>query len=191
MNDLVLEDKRARLSPLTLDNYRELEAIAAQPGLVAYSPSAIESPEDLRAYVTTALEKQERRECIPFIVFDKQAETYAGSTRYMHISWPNKLLHIGSTWLGREFHGTGLNTHMKYLMLQHAFETMKFEKVEFRIDERNLQSRRAVEKLGATLEGILKKDVYLQDGFKRNTCCYGILLEEWAPIKSTLFRRLK
>ncbi|MBT8179720.1 MAG: GNAT family N-acetyltransferase, partial [Eudoraea sp.] len=66
--------------------------------------------------------------------------------------------------------------------LPHAFVEMDFEKVEFRIDERNTASRKAVEKLGARLEGILRKNVYLADGFKRNTCCYGLLREEWNPI---------
>lgn len=187
---LVLENERVRLTPLTLDNYMVLSSIASQPGLISYSPSDIESPGALKSYVAKALKAQEEKTCIPYLVFDKQSNAFAGSTRYMHIDWNNRVLHIGSTWLGREFHGTGLNTHMKFLMLQHAFETMNFDKVEFRIDERNKQSRRAVEKLGATLEGVLRKDVYLKDGFKRNTCCYGILLEEWKGLKRSLTKRL-
>ena len=102
------------------------------------------------------------------------------------INYKNKLLHIGWTWIGREFQGTGLNVNMKFLMLQYAFETLEFDKVEFRIDERNTKSRKAVEKLGATLEGVLRKDTLMLDGFKRSTCCYGILNEEWLNIKQTL-----
>ena len=75
-------------------------------------------------------------------------------------------------------------------MLQYSFETLAFEKVEFRIDERNQKSRRAVEKIGATLEGVLRSDVLLKDGFRRNTCCYGILKKEWPIIKPTLFKSL-
>jgi RimJ/RimL family protein N-acetyltransferase len=71
-------------------------------------------------------------------------------------------------------------------MLQYAFETLNFDKVEFRIDERNVKSRKAVEKLGAKLEGVLRKDVLMLDGFKRSTCCYSILKEEWINIKKTL-----
>ena len=98
----------------------------------------------------------------------------------MNIDQKNKVLEIGSTWIGREFQGTGLNGQAKLLMLNYAFNEMHFEKVEFRIDERNIQSRKAVEKLGAKLEGILRRNVYLLDGFKRNTCCYGLLKEEWS-----------
>ncbi len=121
----------------------------------------------------------EQNTTIAFAIFDKQAEKYAGSSRYMNIDQKNKVLEIGSTWIGRSFQGTGLNKHMKLLMLNNAFEQMGFEKVEFRIDERNTRSRKAVEKLGAVLEGVLRRNVYLLDGYKRNTCCYGILKNEW------------
>ncbi len=176
---ITLQNDAVKLSPLTLNNYQELIPVASQEKLVQFSPSDIETPEALRNYVQIALELQRQKSAIPLIIYDKKREAYAGSTRYMNIDWKNKVLHIGSTWIGREFHGSGLNTQMKNLMLDHAFNKMGFEKVEFRIDERNIQSRKAVEKLGAVLEGILRKNVFLLTGFKRDTCCYGILKEEW------------
>ena len=91
-------------------------------------------------------------------------------------------MEIGSTWIGKKFQGTGLNSEMKHLLINHAFDQLGFEKITFRIDERNMQSRKAVEKLGAVLEGILRKNVFLLDGFKRNTCVYGILKNEWDKI---------
>ena len=174
-----LENRFVKLSPLTLENFKELSSIASQEKLVQYSPSDIESPDSLKNYVEIALEQQTNKTSIPFIIYDKTKQIFAGTTRYMNIDWRNKVLHIGSTWIGREFHGSGINSNIKFLMLNHAFDVMDFEKVEFRIDERNLRSRKAVEKLGGVLEGILRKNVYLLDGFKRNTCCYGILREEW------------
>ncbi len=175
----VLENERVKLSPLTLENFQHLYPIASQHKLVQYSPADIETPEGLKNYVKNALEQQERLLAVPFIIYDKSSGRYAGSTRYMNIDWNNKVLHIGATWIGEEFQGTGLNTQIKFLMLTHAFGPMGFEKVEFRIDERNIRSRKAVEKLGAILEGILRKNVFLLNGFKRDTCCYGILKEEW------------
>ncbi|MCG2461295.1 GNAT family N-acetyltransferase [Flavobacteriaceae bacterium F89] len=174
-----LENDRVLLSPLTMDNYPLLYPVAAEEKLVQYSPSDIQTPEALKRYVELALEKQKRNAAIPFLVFDKKINQYAGSTRFMNMDHINRTLEIGSTWIGREFQGSGLNKQMKILMLDHAFNKMDFEKVEFRIDERNVRSRKAVEKLGAKLEGILRKNVYLLDGYKRNTCCYGILREEW------------
>ena len=183
-----LENRFVKLSPLTLENFKELSSIASQERLVQYSPSDIESPDSLKNYVEIALEQQTNKTSIPFIIYDKTKQIFAGTTRYMNIDWRNKVLHIGSTWIGREFHGSGLNSNIKFLMLNHAFDVMDFEKVEFRIDERNLRSRKAVEKLGGVLEGILRKNVYLLDGFKRNTCCYGILREEWHLTKQKNFQ---
>tara|TARA_R110002020_G_scaffold214542_8_gene421604 strand:+ start:624 stop:1181 length:558 start_codon:yes stop_codon:yes gene_type:complete len=175
-----LENQIVRLSPLELAHVELLSPIASQDRLIAYSPSNISTFSTLEEYIKDALMQYKLQTSIPFIIFDKRKMTHAGSTRFMHIDWTNKILHIGSTWIGKEFQGTGLNTAMKELMLDYAFNTMNFEKVEFRIDELNIKSRKAVEKLGAQLEGILRENVYLLDGFKRNTCCYGLLKKEWA-----------
>jgi RimJ/RimL family protein N-acetyltransferase len=175
----ILENQRVKLSLLDVSNYKHLTAIAQQPHLLQYSPSKIDTPEALKTYVQTAVDAYYQKTAIPFIVFDKQTNSYAGCTRFGLINWNNKVLHIGWTWLGTVYHGSGLNTNMKFLMLEYAFETLNFDKAEFRIDERNLKSRKAVEKLGAKLEGVLRKDTLMLDGFKRNTCCYGILKEEW------------
>jgi len=183
-----LENERLKLTLLGMSNYENLLEIASQENLVQYSPTKIDTPEDLKTYVQNAVDGYYHKTKIPFIVFDKQTKQYAGNTHYMNIDWHNKVLEIGSTWIGKQFQGTGLNKHMKFLMLQYAFEELHFDKVEFRIDERNIASRKAVIKIGATLEGILRANVYLLDGFKRNTCCYGILKEEWPHIKATIFK---
>jgi RimJ/RimL family protein N-acetyltransferase len=181
-----LENKRVKLSLLDLSNYKKLGNIAQEKDLIFYSPSDISTPEKLRDYVLLAVDGYYHKTIIPFIIYDKEKEAYAGSTRFGLINWKNKLLHIGWTWIGQDFQGTRLNVNMKFLMLQYAFETLEFEKVEFRIDERNKKSRRAVEKLGATLEGILRKDTLMNDGFRRSTCCYSILKAEWLDIKKSL-----
>ncbi|HLV63407.1 GNAT family protein [Galbibacter sp.] len=179
MNIPTLQNEFVKLEPLTLENYKNLYAISSERNLLQYSPSDISTFQALTNYVQQALIQSENGVSIPFIIYDKTTQRYAGSTRYMNIDWKNKVLHIGSTWIGKEFQGTGLNTAMKKLMINYAFKKMGFEKVEFRIDQRNIISRKAVEKLGAQLEGILRKNVFLSDGFKRNTCCYGILKSEW------------
>ena len=181
-----LENAFVRLSPITMDNFQELIPVASQEKLVQYSPSDIATPESLKNYVEIAFDQKNKKTIIPFIIFDRRKQQYTGCTRYMNIDAKNKTLEIGSTWLGREFQGTGLNAQMKLLMLNYAFDEMGFEKVEFRIDERNTASRKAVEKLGCKLEGILRENVYLLDGFKRNTCCYGLLKEEWKAIKGKI-----
>lgn len=190
MKTPTLENNRVKLTLLNLSNYAHLEQIAQEKDLIYYSPSDISNPEKLRAYVQIAIEGYDNKTTLPFIIYDKEKQAYAGATRFGLINWKNKVLHIGWTWIGHHFQGTGLNANMKFLMLQYAFETLAFEKVEFRIDERNNKSRRAVEKLGATLEGILRKDTLMNDGFRRSTCCYGILKDEWAEIKTNLLSKI-
>jgi len=185
-----LENERVKLSLLDLSNYKNLIEIASQDDLLQYSPSDISTPEKLKAYVQTAVDGYYHKTTIPLIIYDKKTQAYAGSTRYGLINWNNKVVHIGWTWIGKQFQGTGLNTNMKFLMLQYAFETLEFDKVEFRIDERNMASRKAVEKINAKLEGVLRKDTVMLDGFKRSTCCYGILKEEWLSIKESLQNKI-
>lgn len=181
-----LEDERVKLSLIDLSNYKHLEAIAQEKDLIYYSPSDISTPDKLRTYIEAAVDGYYHNTTIPFIIYDKQQKAYAGTTRFGYINNTNKVLHIGWTWLGRAFQGTGLNTHVKYLMLEYAFETLNFEKVEFRIDERNQRSRKAVEKIGANLEGVLRRDTLMKDGYRRSTCCYGILKGEWQQTKQRI-----
>src|SRR5690606_23492613 len=183
-----LENDFVKLSLLDLSNYKHLTDIAQEKDLIYYSPSDISTPDNLKDYVQEAVDAYYHQTAIPFIIFDKTKNAYAGCTRFGLINWKNKVLHIGWTWIGREFQGSGINKQMKFLMLQYAFETLDFEKVEFRIDERNGRSRKAVENIGATLEGILRSDTLMNDGFRRNTCCYGILKSEWQSIKMTVFK---
>lgn len=183
-----LENDSVKLSLLDLSNYMHLMDIAQEKDLIYYSPSDISTPDNLKAYVQEAVDAYYHQTAIPFIVFDKTKNAYAGCTRFGLINWKNKVLHIGWTWIGREFQGSGLNKQMKFLMLQYTFETLDFEKVEFRIDERNGRSRKAVENIGGTLEGILRSDTLMNNGFRRNTCCYGILKNEWQSIKMTVFK---
>lgn len=187
MNVPTLENERVILSLLDLSNYQNLLTISKEKNLIYYSPSDISTPKALKNYVNVAIEGLNKKEIMPFLIYDKKIGEYAGSTRFGLINWKNKTLHIGWTWIGKSFQGTGLNANMKFLMLQYAFEVLEFEKVEFRIDERNIKSRRAVEKLGATLEGIIRKDTVMLDGFRRSTVCYGILKDEWPNIKKTVF----
>ena len=137
-----------------------------------------------------AFDKKELGLALPFIIFDKKLERFAGSTRFGNVNKKNKVLQIGWTWLGDDFRGSGLNRHIKFLMLSYAFEKLYFEKVEFRIDERNTRSRRAVEKIGGVLEGILRKNMITKNGFRRSSVCYGILREEWDEIKNSIFKDL-
>lgn len=183
-----LENQRVKLVPLKITDCSILWPIAKNIDIFEYGPSDISSKENLNAYIQVALSEASTDRSIPFIIYDKTNNEPVGCTRFGQIDQKNQVLHIGWTWISKKIRGSGFNHEMKYLMLCYAFETLKFEKVEFRIDERNIASRKAVEKLGASLEGILRQNVVVKNGFRRSSCCYGILSDEWPDLKNSRFR---
>jgi RimJ/RimL family protein N-acetyltransferase len=186
----ILENSRVKLVPLKTKHWTLLWPIAQQVDLYNYGTSDVSSPEKLKNYIKVAMDEAAGHKSIPFVIYNLETNEVVGCTRFGNIDKVNKVLHIGWTWISPVVQGTGLNHQMKFLMLTHAFETLKFKKVEFRIDERNIVSRRAVEKLGAYLEGILRENMIVKNGFRRSSCCYGILSEEWPALKTTKFKAL-
>ncbi|MEP0265756.1 GNAT family N-acetyltransferase [Dokdonia sp.] len=191
MRAKTLQNERAKLLPLESHHYRDLLPLSKEVDLYQYGSSDISTPKKLKGYMKEAFAKKEQGLALPFIIYDKKSNHFAGSTRFGNIDKHNKVVHIGWTWLGDDFRGSGLNHHIKYLMLSYAFEKLYYEKVEFRIDERNMRSRRAVEKIGGILEGILRKNIITKGDFRRSSACYGILKDEWPTIKATIFKDIK
>jgi RimJ/RimL family protein N-acetyltransferase len=113
-----------------------------------------------------------------------------GSTSYLDIRAAHRGLEIGSTWIGKAYQGTLVNPENKYLLLRHAFETLGAIRVQLKTDGRNIHSQRAIAKLGAKLEGTLRKHMVLPDGFLRDSVMFSILDEEWPEVKAGLERRL-
>ncbi len=188
---LVLENDRLRLEPLQDKHFNDLLPIClAAPNLLQYSPSAFGTEDSLKNYIATALGGRERQQHYPFITFDKQSQTYVGSTSFGNIVNAHQRLEIGWTWLAPTAQRTGINRNAKFLQLSYAFETLQFARVEFKADARNEASRRAMEAIGATFEGNLRSHTLMQDGFRRDTVYYSILAEEWPKIKKERFPRL-
>jgi len=182
-----LEDDRVRLEPLSVNHFDSLWSIASDSLLWRHSPKRIQTKEDFEAYFNLALEERKLHLSYPFAVFDKKSGKYAGCTRFGNISTQNKRLEIGWTWYGAEFHGTGLNHHCKFLMLSFAFETLGFNRVEFKTDENNLRSRRAIQKTGANYEGTFRNHMVNSDGTLRNSVWFSIIRQEWQQTKTSTF----
>jgi N-acetyltransferase len=190
--DIILENDRALLRPLEEPDYDRLVGVAtAHKDLLQYSPTPLHDPELFKQYIINALNEREAKFRYAFTVFDKKTQQFAGSTSMANVSNYDKRLEIGWTWYGKEFQRSGLNRACKLLLLTYAFETLEFERVEFRIDERNQPSRTAVEKIGGKLEGILRSHMTMPNGFRRSTCYYSIIKNEWSGIKNKLEDGLK
>ena len=191
---VTLEGRYVLLSPMArgrAEALAEALAVAATDGSMWESKvTTIPRPEGARAYVDQALAELERGVSLPFVTVERAGGRVVGTTRFMNIEAPHRRLEIGTTWIGKSFQRTAVNTEAKYLMLKHAFETLRCIAVDLRTHEKNLQSRAAIVRLGAKLDGILRNHRILPDGSIRNTATYSIIDAEWAEVKSRLEARL-
>jgi len=187
---IILEDERVRLEPLSEQHLPQLLAyVAKQPELWKYAVWPPDTPEAMTHYLQHALTKKSEGDSYPFAVWDKQTNTFAGTTRFYDINCEQQRLQLGYTWYGKQFHGTGLNTHCKHLLLQHVFETLQAERLEFRADAKNKRSIAAMRGIGAKIEGILRAHVACYYG-RRDVIVLSILLQEWPKVKSHIEQKL-
>lgn len=178
--DYVLENNVVRLSPLTMADYENLVHFAiTEPELWTFSLMQANSPDNMKRYIEQALEGRRKKSCYAFTVFDKQTNRYAGSTRFYDIQSEQSSLQLGYTWYGKDFQGTGINKNCKYLLLEFAFETLEMERVEFRADNENKRSIRAMKSIGCTVEGVLRSNGFKPNGERRDSIVLSILREEW------------
>ncbi|WP_116107499.1 GNAT family N-acetyltransferase [Lewinella sp. IMCC34191] len=189
--DIVLETERVRLSPLETAHYDDLlPVVEANPDLLRYSPSLLRTGAHLHAYLQVATEARAQERRYPFIIFDKAAQRYVGSTSYGNVSPADLRLEIGWTWIDKAVQGSGLNRHAKFLLFHYAFNTLGYERVEFKTDARNTQSRRAIAKIGGREEGTLRSHTVMSDGFRRDTVYFSVLRKEWEGLRGTVFADL-
>lgn len=187
-SEIILENDRVRIEPLGLLHLEELLPIALNhPTLLKYSPSYFGSKANLEKYIQNALDAREKETRYALAIFDKEKEAFVGSTSFGNVSNHDQRLEIGWTWISKEFQGTGLNKSCKFLLLKYTFETLNFERIALRTDSRNKQSRKAIEKIGATYEGELRSHMLMLDGFRRSTVCYSIIKKEWPEIRNSVF----
>ncbi|TGM06193.1 N-acetyltransferase [Leptospira barantonii] len=150
----------------------------------------VPSPEEMESWITKALAEEKEKLSLPFVVVRRSDSKIIGSTRYMNIEKVSNRLEIGSTWYSKEFQKTHVNTECKLLLLEHAFENLKCIAVEFRTHRLNENSRRAIERLGAVLDGILRNHRIMPNGTLRDTAVYSILENEWPTVKANLLFKL-
>ncbi|MBS1946909.1 MAG: GNAT family N-acetyltransferase [Bacteroidetes bacterium] len=179
-NNMVLEDGRVLMRPLELTDIGALLPYAInEPETWDYSIISPAGEAGMNTYIATAIEQRNKKIEYPFIVFDKAANVYAGSTRFYDIQLHNQSTQLGYTWYGKDFRRTGLNRHCKLLMLTYAFEAWGMERVEFRADARNEQSVNAMKDIGCTVEGILRSNAAIDSGGRRDSIVLSILKSEW------------
>lgn len=189
---LILEDDIVRLRPLQLSDVDNLLDFSLhQPEIWTFTSIPAQGRANLTNYIKIAVDQREKKIEFPFIVFDKRTNEYAGSTRFYDIQLANQTLQLGYTWYGKQFHGTGLNKHCKFLLLSYAFEEMKMQRVEFRANNLNKHSIAAMKSIGCTIEGVLRSNMKNPDGTRRDSIILSILKDEWFDrVKENLRKQL-
>jgi RimJ/RimL family protein N-acetyltransferase len=189
---VTLVGKCVRLEPLNEAHIPDLAAVGCDDRiwrLMRYG--LIRTEQDMRAWVSQLLEGQAAGTDLPFAVIQLASDRVAGATRYMEIHPEHRGLEIGGTWYGLEFQRTAINTECKYLLLQYAFEMLGAIRVQFKADVQNEQSIRAIERIGAKREGILRNQMILPGGVRRDSIYYSIIDQEWPVVKERLEGFLK
>lgn len=155
-----------------------------------YLIAKMDSYQDMEQYVQVAIKGFEGDTDLPFVVVDQKTNEIVGSTRLYSISKENKTVELGQTWYHPSVHRTSINTECKYMLLQNAFEELHMFRVQIKTDLRNEKAQRAIERLGAVKEGVLRNERQLPNGYVRDAVVYSIIASEWPVIKEQLLQKL-
>ncbi len=183
---VTLNGQSVRLEPLAGKHHDELVAAASDGELWNLWYTIVPEPGEMMAEIERRLALQECGSMLPFAVIESATGRAAGMTTYMNVDADNRRVEIGSTWLRKSVQRTALNTECKLLLLSHAFDTLDCIAVEFRTSSANAQSRRAIERLGAKLDGILRSHARHKNGTLRDTVVYSITAAEWPAVRTRL-----
>lgn len=180
-----LRGRHVAMEPLQPAHAAALSSAVQDGNLWELAYTSTPHPADMDAYVASALEQQSAGACLAFAVRDAAGEV-VGTTRYYDLAPAVPRLQVGYTWYARRVQRTGLNTEAKLLLLTHAFERMGCASVGLQTSHQNLASRKAIARIGATQEGILRKHLRHKDGSLRDTICFSIVDAEWPTVKTNL-----
>jgi N-acetyltransferase len=180
-----------RVEPLSAEHEPGLTQAAGDPDMFAWMPvDMASSRKALHEWLVTALDYAQQGREVPFAIMAADSGAVLGSTRFMELRFEHLRAEIGWTWIARSAWKTGVNVETKLLLLQHAFEDVGLRRVEFKTDSRNERSRGALEALGATFEGILRKHMVVRDHGERDSAYYSVIDEDWPAVKAHLQSRL-
>ena len=184
---VTLQGRLARLEPLRMDHASALYEASRDPHLWTFKPIRQPgSPKEMEQLIASTLHSQQAGGCLPFAIVSLEPARAVGETRYFNFMLADHGLEIGWTWLTPSVQRTGINTECKYLLLRHAFEALGAIRVQLRTHHLNTTSQRAIERLGAVKEGVLRNHMMMPDGSYRHSVYYSIIESEWPTIKTRL-----
>jgi N-acetyltransferase len=184
LQKVVLQGYSIRLAPVDHSHLNQLSLWSAEEDIWRYMTFAhLVSKDELQAWIDTAIDANERGTEMNFAIIDESSQSAIGTTSFYRVVPEHKRLELGKIWLGAPYRRTHINTAAKYLLLSHAFETLLANRVELNTDARNLRSQRAMERLGAVRDGVLRSHTIMRDGFVRDTMSYSFTINDWPATK--------
>jgi RimJ/RimL family protein N-acetyltransferase len=185
---LELDGGVVRLEPLAPSHAADLVVAGKDDSVWTYLMERPRTLDEMHGWIERALAAQRSGRELPFAIVETATGRAIGSTRYEEILPRHRSLEIGWTWIGTPWQRTACNTQCKLMLLRHAFETLGAVRVQLKGDTRNRRSLAAIERIGATFEGVLRKNRILPDGFVRDSAYYSVIREEWLSVKARLER---
>ncbi|UYW02577.1 GNAT family N-acetyltransferase [Flavobacterium agricola] len=178
--DYILENDFVKLIPLQENHFHDLLYFTEnEPEIWEYTMVKANTPDNLKKYISAAIEARIKQQEYAFIVYDKMQNKFAGATRFCDINLGLQKMQMGYTWYGKHHQGTGINKHCKYLLLDFCFETMHMERLEFRCYTENERSINALKSIGCTIEGVIRSNAIAPNGLRRDSMVLSILKHEW------------
>lgn len=186
LEPVVLEGAHVRLVPMAAEHVPALWEAGSDPELWRFTLAQIHSEDDMRRYVEAALRLRDQGTALPFVTTEAATGRVIGSTRLGNADAWSRRVEIGWTWIAAPWQRSPINTEAKYLMLRHAFEALGCIRVELKTSSLNQKSRRAIARIGAREEGILRKHAVSEAGVIRDTVYFGIVDDEWPDVRARL-----
>ena len=191
IDKVTLQGSRVILLPLGVQHIEPLYEALDDETIWTYLPGRMESYEDMSKLVAEALDARQQGKELPFVVYDKETQKIVGMTRLLSISEQHRSVEIGYTWYSASVWRTRVNTECKFLLLKYCFEELRTVRVQLKTDRRNARSNEAIARIGAVLEGVLRKERILHDGYIRDSVYYSVIDDEWEAVKQRLIEKLQ
>jgi RimJ/RimL family protein N-acetyltransferase len=188
--NLKLETDKVILRPLLQEDISSLARIVNDASLWKYFTFLLNNPSELQRWVESALKEREEGKRIPFTIVEKATGDVCGSTSLGSISYYDKRIEIGWSWLGKHYQGTGVNFHAKFSMLSYAFDVLGWERVEIKTDNLNERAKQGLRKIGAKEEGVLRSHMQMPLNRRRDSVFFSILKDEWPSVKNSIFKEI-
>lgn len=182
-----LETPRVLLRLLRPDDFDALYPLAQSKDTWKYFVQELDDAQELRNWIAVLLQERQEGKRMPFVIIDKDTKQVCGSTSYLNFSFYDKRLEIGSSWLGPEYIGMGVNKQAKFALLSYAFGVMKMQRVEIKTDNLNERAKAALLKVGMVPEGVLRSHMQMHSNRRRDSIYFSILKDEWPERMASFF----